>query len=291
MSMAMCVLGSGSAGNSTLLVLDGKAMLIDAGFGPRSTPARLAGTGCAIDDLRAILLTHADRDHFNPSWYRTLLARGIAVYCHQRHRHALDQAISTRGVGRSAHRLHAGGLLRVFDDQPFAMDLGGGAPVRVRPIPLSHDRHGTCGFIIENGAGKIGYATDLGHVPEPLLCAMTDVHILAIESNYDRQMELASPRPPRLKQRIMGGKGHLSNDQTLAAVRQVFARSAVPPRHVVLLHLSRQCNDPRMVERLFATEPAIAERLLLTRQNHRTGWVRLGEPSPAAATGPLHLFA
>ena len=67
MSLELCVLGSGSAGNSTLVRGPWGAFLIDAGFGPRTTAQRLSGTGVELAHLQAILLTHHDLDHFNPN--------------------------------------------------------------------------------------------------------------------------------------------------------------------------------------------------------------------------------
>lgn len=276
MSLKLCVLGSGSSGNSSLLLIDGRAILIDAGFGPRATPKRLAHTGLALDDISAILLTHADRDHFNPSWFGALLDRRIPVYFHQRHRAAIYHAIHTSAPGRSGHLLHAAGLLHEFADQPFTLHLPGAdhAP-QVRPIPLDHDRNGTCGFVIRNATARLGYATDLGRVTDALVHAMTDVDILAIESNYDRELQLTSGRPAMLQHRIMGGRGHLSNDESLAAVQRIVAASRRPPHHVVLLHLSRQCNHPALLEKLYKPHPHLAERLHLTTQHTPTAWLTL----------------
>jgi len=87
MSIELCVLGSGSAGNSSLVRIDGAPVLIDAGFGPRAIRKRLAGTGVTVDDLRGVLLTHLDRDHFKPTWLPTLLRRRIPLYVAERHVH------------------------------------------------------------------------------------------------------------------------------------------------------------------------------------------------------------
>ena len=62
---------------------------------------------------------------------------------------------------------------------------------------------------------------------------------LAIESNYCPVMQRESPRPGFLKARIMGGSGHLSNEQCAATVRRI-----APRERVVLLHLSQECNEP-----------------------------------------------
>ena len=66
-----------------------------------------------------------------------------------------------------------------------------------------------------------------------------------MEFNHDLAMELASGRSPRLIDRVLGDEGHLSNTQGAALVRAVLGRSEIGRvRHLVQLHLSRQCNRP-----------------------------------------------
>ena len=48
--------------------------------------------------------------------------------------------------------------------------------------------------------------------------------MVAIESNYDPFMEEHSGRPWQLKRRIMGGSGHLSNEQAFAEGRRAATR-------------------------------------------------------------------
>lgn len=280
MSIELCVLASGSSGNASLVRVDGRAMLIDAGLGPRSIVKRLDGTGVSAADLNAILLTHLDRDHFAPTWAPVIAERRLPVYCAQRHVAQLYRAIRTHGRVEPT-QLRRQGLIRTFTGQPFPIDFGDHPPV-VQPFHLAHDRSGTVGYVIRNTRHRLAYATDLGAVPEALLEAMADVDLLAIESNYDVAMEANSPRPLHLKQRVMSGHGHLSNDQALEAVQAVFARSARPPRHVVLLHLSRQCNCPKLLRRTYAPHADIAARLCLTSQHARTPWLHV-DPAPRQA--------
>ncbi len=290
MSIEMCVLGSGSAGNATLLRVDGQCMLIDAGLGPRSLARRMAHTGAKLDDIRAIVLTHCDRDHFNPSWWRTLLDRGIAVYCHTAHLYHWYAGLATMHGEHAGQRLHRANLLYEFTDQPFGIRLGDGVTANVRPLRLAHDRSGTCGFIVQNQTVRLGYATDLGHVPDWLIDALAGVDLLAIESNYDPAMQLKSARPAQLKRRIMGGKGHLSNIEALNAIVAMFDRSAGPPQHVVLLHLSRQCNDPKIIRRLYSGLPEIERRLCISSQHAPTAWLRTQRSTRRLSGEQLHMF-
>ena len=138
--------------------------------------------------------------------------------------------------------------------------------------------------MIDGFGGRVGYATDLGRVTDELVERFDGVGVLAIESNYDRRMQLESPRPAFLKGRIMGGRGHLSNDQALDAVRRVLDRCGAtgsrPPQHVVLLHRSRQCNCPELLRRHFSRDARIAPRLVLAEQHTRTPWLAAGPAKP-----------
>ena len=89
------------------------------------------------------------------------------------------------------------------------------------------------------------------------------------------------------RRRIIGGKGHLSNEQALAAVQKILDQAEVTgrslPQHIVLLHRSRQCNCPQRVRDLFSTDNRIADRLVLAEQDRPTPWLRAGvETAPFA---------
>ena len=100
-----------------------------------------------------------------------------------------------------------------------------------------------------------------------------DLDCIALESNYDPQMQADSARPWFLKRRITGGHGHLSNLQALAAIRKLLDRARQLPDHIVLLHRSQECNCPDLVRRLFSTDRRIASRLTLAQQHERSPWL------------------
>lgn len=276
MSIELCVLGSGSSGNSSLLRLGGEAALIDAGFGPRTMAKRLAGTGVSLSDIRAMFLTHLDHDHFNPAWCAVILQQGIGVYLAEKHVGEFYEVIERHPSGPSARELQRAGLIQTFNGQPFVVRLGDDpAGVMVQPIHLQHDQQGSIGYALRCGEHRLGYATDLGSVSDDLIEAMADVHILAIESNYDHQMQVQSNRPAMLKRRVIGPRGHLSNDQAMDAIRRIVERSGRAPTHIVLLHLSRQCNCPELVRAMYAAHPTLGLRLRLSSQLTPTGWLRV----------------
>ena len=273
MSIELCVLASGSAGNSTVVRTPAGVLLIDAGIGPRTAARRLAGTGVSVGDVAGICLTHLDRDHFNGNWLTTILTRGVRVFCHE---DCVDDlirvALGAQPGDGDVEKLVAQVL--TFDNAPFEALPG----LTLRPISLAHDREGSHGFVLEGFGSRVGYATDLGRVPPSLLEDFADLDLLAIESNYDRQMQVDSPRPWFLKQRIMGGSGHLSNDQAFDAVRTLLnrceSRGHRMPSHIVLLHRSRDCNCPERLRKHFGRDGRITPRLVLAEQDERSPWLR-----------------
>jgi phosphoribosyl 1,2-cyclic phosphodiesterase len=277
MLLELCVLASGSGGNCTVVRTPAGLILIDAGIGPRTTAMRLNGTGAHLREVAAICLTHLDRDHFSARWAGFIASRGVRVFCHS---DRVDELLEA--LGEELRENIVG-----FDETFEPLD-----GVRLDPISLAHDREGSHGFLIEGFGCRVGYATDLGRVPAELVERFVDLDVLAIESNYDPLMQEQSARPYFLKQRIMGGRGHLSNEQALAAVRQILDRSercgARLPAHIVLLHRSRQCNCPNLVRELFSRDARIAPRLRLAEQFERSGWLR-SRPAPALVGEQLML--
>jgi phosphoribosyl 1,2-cyclic phosphodiesterase len=236
------VLASGSAGNATLVEADGFGVLIDAGLGPRQLGARLATVGLSWSAVQAVLLTHTHSDHWKDATLLHLQRRSVPLYCHTAH----HTVLLTYSDGFVA--LHNAGLVRSFAAHE-AFDLAPG--LRCRPLPVRHDGGATFGFRLDGTADlfghryALGYVADLGCWDGTLADQLADVDLLAVEFNHDVDLQHASGRMPRLIERVLGDEGHLSNTQAAALVRAVLERSTTGRlRHLVQLHLSRDCNRP-----------------------------------------------
>jgi len=256
-AVGLCVLASSSAGNCSVLIRGREPMqrltLIDAGLSPRRTTKLLAQMGFRLDQIDDVLLTHLDRDHFYPSWANAL-PRHAAFHIHKSHRKRAEK------IGLLYRRT------MIFDEQSPA-ELPDGITAHV--ACASHDQLGVAVFRFEvDGCATpiLGYATDLGTVTRALTDHLQRVHTLAIESNYCPQMQVESGRPSFLVDRIMNGSGHLSNEQSAEA-----ARAIAPSGATVLLHLSRQCNTPKLALSHHAQSSIVAhhevptEHIALTR--------------------------
>jgi phosphoribosyl 1,2-cyclic phosphodiesterase len=240
MPLRFTVLASGSAGNACLLEADGFGLLLDAGLGPRQLATRMAAVGASWSQVHAALLTHTHTDHWKDRTLAHLRRRRIPLYCHVAHQPVLAT------YGWEFVRLQDARLVRTYEADA---ELELAASLRCRPLPLAHDGGATFGFRFHGTGALFGpswsmaYVADLGSWTPELARALADVDLLALEFNHDVELESASGRSPRLIARVLGDHGHLSNDQAAALLREVLRLS--PPgrlRHVVQLHLSRECN-------------------------------------------------
>jgi phosphoribosyl 1,2-cyclic phosphodiesterase len=244
MGLRFTVLASGSAGNASLVELDGFGVLIDAGLGPRQLAKRLAASGLSRANVHAVLLTHTHSDHWRDRTFADLCRRDVPLFCHPDHHACLA------GQSPAFADLLDAGLVRPFaDDETFELWRG----LRCRPFRVRHDSGATFGFRLEGPPDLFGrvaalaYAADLGCWDETLADALADVDLLAIEFNHDVELEYASGRMPRLIARVLGDEGHLSNSQAADLVRAVLERSSDGRlRHLVQLHLSSECNRPSL---------------------------------------------
>lgn len=265
---SLCVLASGSKGNAAVLTLkhEGQrhAVLLDCGLSPRHTFAALKAADLAPAQLSAVVLTHLDSDHFKSAWVRSM-PRHTPVYLHRQHR------------GRAQRQNFFTPSTLLFDE-PFEL-AGGRLGVHVEPLLLAHDELGVAAFRLHlpNGS-SLGYATDLGHTTPQLAEHLRGVDVLAIESNYCPLMQEASPRPAFLKERITSGSGHLSNQQTADIVQQIN-----PREHVVLLHLSRECNTPELARAGHANRSYC---LSVSDQFIPTDWIHVQSPSVHPPSAP-----
>lgn len=263
----MCVLGSGSSGNCTALVVDGPSgrhvSLIDLGLSPRRTNELLARVGIELCEVESVYLTHLDADHWNPAWTRKLPARTTLVL-HRRHL-------------RRAERDGAAYQRCAPIDRLYEPPCGS----RVGVVLGAHDVLGTSVFRFDfPGGGSLGFATDVGRVTQPIVDHLSRVTVLGIESNYCPELQASSRRPEFLKRRITNGSGHLSNQQCAEGVERIG-----PLGHVVLLHLSRQCNDPA---RALAGHAGAPYSVTVASQETPTSVISIVElGTPVAWAGPV----
>lgn len=248
--LKFAVLASGSAGNAALLQAGSVGVLIDPGIGPRQLAARLRAIGASWDDIHVVLLTHTHSDHWRERTLEQLVRRRIPFWCHPAHAQMLAS------FSAAFQNLQAARLVRPYQ-QSVAFGLSG--TLHCTPLEVAHDSYPTFAFRFSGSSNssdnswQLGYLSDLGCWTPALAEAFRDVDILALEFNHCETLERQSRRPIELIERVLGDLGHLSNAQAAAFLAAILGNSAPNKlRHLVQLHLSRDCNRPLLAQQAAA---------------------------------------
>ena len=223
-----CTLASGSSGNSLYLESKYSKILIDAGISFRRISRSLGSMGVAVSDLDAVVLSHEHEDHSRAVGKMS----EVSVY------------VSGETVGfwerkRNGYSNGNGAIeqLREFNSQePFCIN-----DLTITPFSVAHDAIDPVGFTVTDGRVKMGVVTDIGKPTALVVESLKGCDALVLESNHDREMLFSGPYPPYLQQRISGGHGHLSNDQSASLLGEVLHEGL---KYVLLAHLSTKNNTP-----------------------------------------------
>ena len=256
------MLGSGSAGNATLVSYAGARMLLDVGFSYREVSRRLQEIHVDPGMLDAVLITHAHGDH----------TRGVRLL-------SKHHGVPVYATAAAREECGAADWFPLLPDA--VLELGG---LRFIPFEVPHDAAQTIAFRIETPEGAIGYATDVGTLTPALVERFHDCRLLVVESNHASDLLRVSPYARSTRERIAGGEGHLSNESLAAFVRERLGASV---RCLVLAHLSRVNNLPELAEMTCREALAACGRgdveVVVARQDRLTPTIDLGAWVPPAA--------
>jgi phosphoribosyl 1,2-cyclic phosphodiesterase len=233
------ILASSSAGNCTFIASGNTRILVDVGISRREIIKRLAEIGEDAAALDAVLITHEHTDHvcglvslvrkFKMPVYLTPMAAASIAWGD------LDVRIEHFQAGT---RFSLGDL-------------------EVTSFTVPHDAVDPVGFTVRCEDVKVGVATDLGYMPDSVKYHLRDANLLVLESNHDLEMLKVGPYPWSVKQRVMGRRGHLSNDVVCDYILDGVDSSL---RTLILGHLSEHNNHPEIV-RLGASNALRRRRL------------------------------
>lgn len=225
MSLAVCLLASGSKGNAVCVTNGKRALLIDCGISCRQVLVRMAAAGLDPESIEAVVLTHEHIDH----------TKGIPV---------LARRLGGLPVLATAGTLAACDLENAARPEPI--EAGGSftaAGITIRAFSVPHNAADPVGLVLESGGARLGLATDLGKVTALVANRLAGCNGLILEHNHDPGLLADGPYPPWLKQRVGSAQGHLSNQQGSELLRRLHHKGL---KHVVLAHLSETNNRPEL---------------------------------------------
>ena len=221
--MKVYILGSGSKGNSTLIVGNNKKILIDVGFSYPKMKMLLEGFGVNPSEIDTILITHDHSDHIG----------------------GLSQFLKKNSVKVCANEVLAGQLLRIVNEDDILIvenefDID---DFHIESFKTSHDAVGSVGYIITEDDKTVVYVTDTGYINNRNLKKLVNKDLYIFESNHDVKMLMDGPYPYILKQRVLSDKGHLSNELSGTYLKELIGDKT---KKIVLAHLSEINNTPEV---------------------------------------------
>lgn len=223
-------LGSGSRGNATLIEKNNTRILIDCGFGVKDTKARLERLGLSLEDLDGILVTHEHGDHIGGVG-RVARACGVAVYC-------------SHGTHLTGRLGKVPDLRLISSHKRFAI-----GDLEIEPVPVPHDAKEPIQYVVGDGAMRLGVLTDLGSITAHIRQCYARCDGLILEANHDPVMLQQGSYPLKLKRRVGGAYGHLSNGQAQSLLRELVHDKL---QHVIAAHISDKNNTDLLAQQSLA---------------------------------------
>jgi phosphoribosyl 1,2-cyclic phosphodiesterase len=242
-SFCICMLSSGSRGNAIYVASSQTSVLIDAGISGIQLERRMKQQGLLPESLDAVVVSHEHTDHVAGVG---VMARryNLPVYITKETRKASEIKL---GCINDFRGFCCGTCFNIKD-------------LIFRPFSTSHDAADPAGFTIENKAGKIGIATDLGIATAMVRSHLKGCDLLVLEANHDLGMLEKGPYPWPTKQRIKSRTGHLCNEAAKELLMQIIDPGL---KHVILAHISQTNNTPEkalsvIASRLNGHKPAFS---------------------------------
>ena len=225
--MKFCSIYSGSSGNSIFIASDNAKVLIDAGLAGKKIDDALKHIGEESSSIDGIFITHEHIDHIKGVG---VLSRkyDIPIYANDN-----TWAVMEKNIGKIKEH-----NIRIMDRRSSITinDL------EIRSFNIPHDAIAPVGYTVSYAGKNASVVTDFGVFTEEIRDNIIDSDIILLESNHDVNMLRMGPYPYKLKLRVLGENGHLSNEDCGSAIVSLLKNDK--KKQIVLGHLSGTNNHP-----------------------------------------------
>ncbi|MBR5046972.1 MAG: MBL fold metallo-hydrolase [Eubacterium sp.] len=224
--MRLASIASGSSGNCIYVGNDKTQFLVDLGISCKRITEGMREMDLDPGKLSGVFITHEHVDHI----------QGLGVFLRKYKipvfatASTIDRILSVSSLGK----LDKGLFEIIRPDQPI--EEGG---IRIEASSVLHDAADPVCYTFSDPDAKVGIATDFGTFDDYLVEKMKGCQSLLVEANHDLNMLMVGPYPYPLKRRIMGNKGHMSNERAGQFLSKVIDEGT---RNIFLGHLSKENN-------------------------------------------------
>lgn len=250
--MKVCVLSSGSKGNSTLVITDKVKILIDLGTTTSYVEVALNNLNVDVKEISHILITHSHVDHI----------KGLKVFI-KRYNPVI---LVTEDMKNVLEKELGNFRYEYYEDKKAII-----GDLTVNVIKTSHDAEESIGFVLTNNNSSMVYITDTGYINQKYFKILSNNNLYVLESNHDIKMLMDGPYPYYLQQRVRGDKGHLSNKQASDYLCKFIGDNT---RKIVFAHISEHNNSYEKVIETFNEELSKNDMkfddVLIAKQNEAT---------------------
>lgn len=228
--MRLCSIASGSSGNCIYVGSDTTHILVDDGISCKRTCEGINGLGIKPQELDAIFITHEHSDHIDGLG---IMAKryNIPIYATPGTIEGIKRNSKCKDIDRNL-------FYTVTADEKITIK-----DIIVDPMRISHDAAEPVAYRIYNEGKKAAVITDLGTYDDYTLGCLQGMDILLCEANHDIRMLEVGPYPYVLKRRILGDRGHLSNEASGRMISSILNDNI---KHIILGHLSKENNLPEL---------------------------------------------
>lgn len=228
--MRMMSIASGSSGNCIYIGSDNTHILIDDGISRKRIVEALNTIGIDISDISAILITHEHSDHID----------GLGVMLRKNNIPVYASSGTINGIRKYSKlgKLDEAQFHKAEGDKEFSVN-----DLIIHPVNISHDASEPLAYTVSCGSRRCGVITDLGVYDDYIIKNFQKMDSLLIEANHDIRMLEVGTYPYALKRRILGDKGHLSNEASGRLLGKLLNDDM---KGVLLGHLSHENNYPEL---------------------------------------------
>jgi phosphoribosyl 1,2-cyclic phosphodiesterase len=260
--MRFTILSSGSTGNATLIENDDVRILIDVGFSTKKMEHFMSEVERVGQEIDAILITHEHDDHIKG--LGTFARKyNLPIYANQGTWEQMSSKIGE--IDEKNKKLITTNL---------QIDFGS---IKVESFAISHDAAEPVGYCLYDGDHKISVITDLGYISGNVKEKVKDSHGIILETNHDVNLVRLGKYPWHIKQRIIGDKGHLSNESAAIGLAEILSNET---SCVYMAHLSQNHNHLDIAREVIHSvlkeyDICLSERkvrLMDTYHNRPTAW-------------------